>query len=357
MHIPDGFLDPKTALATGILAAAGLAVALRQTHKNLPRKQIPLLGLSAAFVFTAQMLNFPVAGGTSGHLIGAVLTAALLGPSAAVIVISCVLIVQCFMFADGGITTLGANIFNMALVGGVGGWTLYHLLTRIFPGLFGRILGATFAAWASTVLASIACAGQLAASGTVTWSLAFPTIAGIHALIGIGEGLITALVLAAIARTRPDLLGLPPETCPTTPSRVPCLTGQGPEGGRQACVDQPSAEKSSTPPSTSTPAPQPYASLLAYGLLITLGLALFISPLASTWPDGLDRAAQSLGFHHLESTTRPLPAPAPDYKIPGLPSGPLATSLTAALGSLLVFTLSYLLAHSLTRQTKSNPKH
>ena len=330
MHIPDGFLDPKTALATGILAAAGLAVALRQTHKNLPRKQIPLLGLSAAFVFTAQMLNFPVAGGTSGHLIGAVLTAALLGPSAAVIVISCVLIVQCFMFADGGITTLGANIFNMALVGGVGGWTLYHLLTRIFPGLFGRILGATFAAWASTVLASIACAGQLAASGTVTWSLAFPTMAGIHALIGIGEGLITALILAAIARTRPDLLGLTSESAPAT---------------------------STTPPNPTTPAPQPYASLLAYGLLITLGLALFISPLASTWPDGLDRAAQSLGFHHLESTTRPLPAPAPDYKIPGLPSGPLATSLTAALGSLLVFTLSYLLAHSLTRQTKSNPKH
>src|SRR4051795_8961841 len=122
MHIPDGFLDAKTALGTMVLAGGGLAFSLYHARKTLSPRKIPLLGLAASFVFAAQMINFPVPGATSGHLLGGVLAAALLGPSAAVIVISTVLIVQCLAFADGGITTLGANIFNMGLVGAVGGW-------------------------------------------------------------------------------------------------------------------------------------------------------------------------------------------------------------------------------------------
>ena len=109
MHVPDGFLDAKTAVATAALAAAGLGVALRQARLHLPPRRVPLLGLAAAFVFAAQMINFPVAGGTSGHLVGGVLAAVLLGPSAAVIVLSAVLIVQCLMFADGGLSALGAK--------------------------------------------------------------------------------------------------------------------------------------------------------------------------------------------------------------------------------------------------------
>src|SRR5512146_2775607 len=119
MHIPDGFLDTKTAAATGAIAALGLGVALRQARVHLPSRRVPLLGLAAAFVFAAQMISFPVVAGTSGHLVGAVLVAALLGPSAAVVVISAVLMVQCLMFSDGGISALGANIFNMAVIGGV----------------------------------------------------------------------------------------------------------------------------------------------------------------------------------------------------------------------------------------------
>src|SRR5512146_2945908 len=115
MHIPDGFLDTKTAAATGAIAALGLGVALRQARFHLPPRRVPLLGLAAAFVFAAQMLNFPIGGGTSGHLVGGVLAAALLGPSAAVVVLSAVLLVQCFMFADGGVLALGANVFNMAI--------------------------------------------------------------------------------------------------------------------------------------------------------------------------------------------------------------------------------------------------
>src|SRR6185369_14245592 len=164
MHIPDGFLDTRTAATTAAISVCGLGFALRRVRLTLPPRRVPLLGLAAAFVFAAQMINFPVAGGTSGHLIGATLTAVLLGPSAAIVVISSVLIVQCLLFADGGILALGANILNLAMICGVVGWSIYHLVSRTFQGSFGRILGASFAAWCGTVVASMVCAGELAAS-------------------------------------------------------------------------------------------------------------------------------------------------------------------------------------------------
>src|SRR6516162_1209245 len=131
MHLPNGFLDAKTALLTTAAAVTGVGIALRQARTSLEPRQMPLLGVAAAFVFAAQMLNFPVVGGTSGHLIGGVLTAVLLGPSAAILVITCVLIVQCLMFADGGLMALGANIFNMALVSVCGGYFVFRLTKRV----------------------------------------------------------------------------------------------------------------------------------------------------------------------------------------------------------------------------------
>jgi cobalt/nickel transport system permease protein len=310
MHIPDGFLDAKTAVATGVLAVTGLGIALRQARLNLPPRRVPLLGLAAAFVFAAQMINFPVAGGTSGHLIGAVLAAALLGPSASVIVISAVLIVQCLMFADGGITALGANVFNMGILGCAGGWAIYHLVHRVSKGLFGCVLAAAFAGWCSTVLASIACAGELAASHTVAWSVALPSMVGIHILIGLGEGLITALVLVGIARVRPELI----------------LT--------------------ETQTETATEPRRSYGPVMAYGIVIALGLALFASPFASRWPDGLDRTAEVLGFK--EKATAPiLPVPIPEYEMPGIPWSPMATSIAGASGTIVVFFLAWLLARVL----------
>jgi len=142
MHIPDGFLDAKTLALTGALSAGGLAVAARQVNRTLPRNKIPLMGLGAAFVFAAQMLNFPVAGGTSGHLLGGVLAAVLLGPGAAAIVIACVLLVQALLFSDGGVLALGANIFNMAFIGAMVGYTIYRVVFRFLPGLRGRIAAA-----------------------------------------------------------------------------------------------------------------------------------------------------------------------------------------------------------------------
>jgi cobalt/nickel transport system permease protein len=314
MHIPDGLLDSKTALVTGVLAATGVGAALRHARLHLPRSRVPLLGLAAAFVFAAQMINFPVAGGTSGHLIGAVLAGALLGPSAAVIVISAVLIVQCLMFADGGISALGANIFNMGLVGGVGGWAMYHVVRRAVKGLFGCVLAAAFAAWCSTVVAAVACAGELATSGTVGWSVVLPAMAGVHMLIGIGEGLITALVLAAIARARPELVL--PDTAPATT--------------------------------------RSYGTVVIYGALLALGLALFASPFASQWPDGLDKTAEALGFK--EKVTEPiLPAPIPEYAMPGIHWSAMGTAVAGAVGTVVVFVLAWLLARVLVPQVRPEP--
>ncbi|MEI6083132.1 MAG: energy-coupling factor ABC transporter permease [Verrucomicrobiota bacterium] len=307
MHIPDGFLDAKTAAATGVLAAGGVGVALRHVRRQLPRRKVPLLGLAAAFVFAVQMLNFPVAGGTSGHLIGGVLTAVLLGPSAAVVVLAAVLIVQCLLFADGGVTALGANIFNMGLVGGVAGYAIYRLVSGWSKSLRQKVVAAVFAAWCSTVLASIVCAGELALSGTVSWSVAFSAMASVHMLIGIGEGLITALVVVAIARARPDLL-------------------------------ESLAEADARPG---------YAPVLVFGLLISLGLALFVAPFACSWPDGLEKVAATLGFEHRAAATPIVASPIPDYALPGIQSAALATALAGVIGTVVVFGVAFVLARVL----------
>jgi cobalt/nickel transport system permease protein len=312
MHIPDNFLDTKTAVVTGVLAASGLGLALRQARRHLPPRRVPLLGLAAAFVFAAQMINFPVLAGTSGHLVGAVLSAVLLGPSAAVIVISAVLIVQCLMFADGGISALGANIFNMALVGGLVGWAIYYPISRLFKGRFGAVLAAAFASWCSTVLAAVACAGELAVAGKARWSVVLPAMAGVHMLIGLGEGLITALVLAGIFRARPELLA--------------------------------TATSETQRPS--------YGLVAAYGGLVALGLALFVSPFASKWPDGLERTAELLGFKSAHPAI--LPAPMSDYTLPGLHGSVLGTAIAGALGTVIVFGLAWLLARALVPRTETD---
>jgi cobalt/nickel transport system permease protein len=309
MHIPDGFLDTKTALISGALAAAGLGIAIRKVRQQVPAQRVPLIGLAGAFIFAAQMLNFPVAGGTSGHLIGAVLATVLLGPSAAVLILSSVLILQCFMFADGGVTALGANIFNMALVAPGVGYGVYALVCRLLGrSLRGRLCATAFAAWCSTVAASIACAGQLALSGTIQWSIAFPAMANVHMLIGVGEALITTLVVAALARLRPELLA------------------EQLESDRQ---------------------PR-YKELAAYGLLISTGLAVFVVPFASAWPDGLERVAAVLGFEHKAFETQIWPSLLPDYVVPGLKSIVLSTVIVGCTGTLAAFILAYLLARFLT---------
>lgn len=307
MHIPDGFLDAKTLAVTGALSVGGLAVAARQVNRTLPRHKIPLMGLSAAFVFAAQMLNFPVAGGTSGHLLGGVLAAVLLGPGAAAIVIACVLMVQALIFSDGGVLALGANIFNMSFVGAIGGYAIYRSARRFLPGLRGQITAIFFAAWLSTALASVTCAGELSLSGTLAPSVVFPAMVSIHMLIGIGEGLITSMVILAIVRTRSDLL---------------------------------EAENSATARGAGI-------EFLALGLVVALGLAIFVSPYACSWPDGLDKVAGKFGFAGRATTL--IKTWIPDYKMPGISSEGIATAVAGALGTAIMFGLAYVVGRVLVQ--------
>ena len=209
MHIPDGFLDVTTSVVTWAASAGGLAYAVRRVSKEMDERQVPLMGVSAAFIFAAQMLNFTVAGGTSGHLLGGALAAILLGPWAGMLVITSVLAIQALVFQDGGLLALGANVFNMAVIGVLLGWAVYTGIKRLFGDKTWSTMAAGFgAAWLSVVVASLVAAVELALSGASPWGVVLPTMAGVHALIGIGEGLITVAVLAFLRATRPDLLVL-----------------------------------------------------------------------------------------------------------------------------------------------------
>lgn len=209
LHAPDGFLALPVALVMWALTVAVLALAVRRTNRNLSERAVPLLGVMAAFIFAAQFFNFQVVGGTSGHLLGGVLAAVLLGPWAGTLVMACVVAVQALLFQDGGLVVMGANIFNMGVVGTLGGYALYRALVRLLGGeQRGRIPAAAVAAWVAVVGGALAMAVQLGVSGTVPVSVTLPAMLGVHALIGIGEALITAAALGFIAATRADLFEL-----------------------------------------------------------------------------------------------------------------------------------------------------
>ena len=209
MHIPDGFLNVATVATTCVVSVGGVGNAVRVANKKLGEKHVPMMGVLAAFIFAAQMLNFPVAGGTSGHLIGAALAAILLGPWASVLIMSCVLIAQFLIFQDGGLLALGANIFNMGIVASFSGYYLYRLAISFLGGSRkGKLISGFVSAWGSVFLASIFCAIELAVSGASPIRIVLPAMAGFHTLIGIGEGLITAAVLSLVLATRADLLEL-----------------------------------------------------------------------------------------------------------------------------------------------------
>jgi cobalt/nickel transport system permease protein len=209
VHIPDGFIDAGTSLAAGAVAVAGLAVCVRRTSDSLQEREVPLAGLTAAFVFAVQMINFPVAAGTSGHLLGGVLAAVLVGPYLGALCVSVVLFVQALLFADGGLSALGLNIVNMALITAFGGYAVFVVVRRLLPRTASSVAAASgIAAGLSVVLASLGFTFQYALGGTggapVTTVLG--AMVGVHLLIGIGEGVITALVVSAVLASRPDLV-------------------------------------------------------------------------------------------------------------------------------------------------------
>ena len=212
MHIPDGFLNLPVSLITWMIAIALIVVALNQVQAKYQERTVPMMGVCAAFIFAAQMINFPIPGGTSGHLLGGTLAGILLGPWAGSLVMAVVFIVQAFIFQDGGITVLGANIVNMGLIGTFGGYYLYRSvrLTIGRDSWRAMAIATAVSAWTSVFIASILVAIELALSGTVPLNVALSAMAFWHLLIGIGEALITLVVVSFIWRTRPDLLYNPP---------------------------------------------------------------------------------------------------------------------------------------------------
>lgn len=207
MHIPDGFLSTPVWLAMWIITLLILALAFKKTNQRIGEKQVPLMGVLAAFIFAGQMLNTPVAGGTSGHMLGGVLAAVFLGPYTASIVMASVFIVQALLFQDGGVTTLGANIFNMGFIGAIAGYYLYLVIKKIV-GDKNIVLSAGVAAWLSLVLASAICAVQLGLSGAIPLAIALTAMVSIHAVIGLIEAALTMAAIAYVQKTRPDLLEL-----------------------------------------------------------------------------------------------------------------------------------------------------
>lgn len=208
LHAPDGIVDAPVALALWVLTLVVLAFAVRETNRTLDDRAIPLMGVMAAFIFAAQLVNFPVLGGTSGHLLGGVLAAVMLGPWAGTLVMTCVVAVQALVFQDGGLLILGANVFNMGVIGTLGGFALYRALCAVLGGeARGRVPAAGIAAWVAVMGGALAMSIQLGLSG-LDLGVVLPAMLGVHALIGIGEALITMAALGFIAVTRADLFTL-----------------------------------------------------------------------------------------------------------------------------------------------------
>jgi len=206
MHIPDGFLTPSIWGSLDILSGSFLAVGLRKVSHHLEERAIPLMGVLAAFVFAAQMINLPIGGGTSAHFLGGTLVGILLGPWAGLVLLAVVLIVQCFLFQDGGVAALGANIFNMGIIGSLLSAYLYRGLVRGLKIKSPMFWSGFLASWVSISFSAIACTAELASSRVISWRVGLYIIVGTHFLLGFLEGLVTGTILESLVRTRPDLL-------------------------------------------------------------------------------------------------------------------------------------------------------
>ncbi len=302
LHIPDGFLSITVSLLSWAISIAVLSVAVRRTE-SVDEKQVPLMGIMAAFIFAAQMINFPVAGGTSGHLLGGALAAIVLGPWAGMLVMTAVIGVQGLLLQDGGLLVMGANLLNMGLLTSAIGFGLYRSTQGRQRKLKLGVAG--FAAWLSVMAGALATSLQLWLSGTARLDIVLPAMLGIHAVIGIGETLITVTALAFIFRTRPDLLE----------------QTEGPARGGRGWI--------------------------VVGALISL-IVLILSPLASTDPDGLERVASDLGFLS-QGTEAPFKILS-NYNFPLLGEGALSTIVAGLIGILVVAAIAIFISRSRNTQ-------
>ncbi len=310
MHAPDGFLGTPTAIVTAIIAFAVVGFALSQARRQLNDKAIPLAGITAAFIFAAQMFNVPVAAGTTGHLLGGALAAILLGPAVGTIVVTIVVVVQAFAFADGGITALGYNVLNMAIIPAYGGYAVFRLLRRMLPRSGGGVIGATgIAAWASVVMAGMAFSLEwlVGATAPVSFDTVFTAMVGVHGLIGIGEGVISALAVGAVLASRPDLV--------------------------YGASDLDRSQLGEARVATRT--------FVIGGALVALVFAAVVSQFAVGDPDGLERVAEDQGF--IDSGTEHTLADSifADYATDGISNETVSLAVAGIVGTVVTLLVAY----------------
>ncbi|MFE9612023.1 energy-coupling factor ABC transporter permease [Streptomyces sp. NPDC006012] len=321
MHVPDGFIDAPTSAVTAVVAAGALAVSLRGARRELDEKTAPLAGLVAAFIFAVQMLNFPVAAGTSGHLLGGALAAILVGPFTGVLCVSVVLLMQGILFADGGLTALGVNITDMAVVTTVVSYALFRGLLAVLPRSRRSVTAASFvAALLSVPAAAVAFTLIYAIGGTTDVAIGKVATAmiGVHVLIGIGEAVITALTVGAVIAVRPDLV-------------------HGARGLRQELKLRVNGELVDAP-AAPAPAPAPAAARTSHrtlwitGLAASLVLAGFVSFYASANPDGLEKVAHDHGIDKKTGDHASADSPLADYGVKDVSDARLSGGLAGVIG-------------------------
>ncbi|MFI0513940.1 energy-coupling factor ABC transporter permease [Streptomyces sp. WSLK1-5] len=315
MHVPDGFIDAPISAATGVVAAAAVAVSLRGARRELDERTAPLAGLVAAFIFAVQMLNFPVAAGTSGHLLGGALAAILVGPYTGVLCVSVVLLMQGILFADGGLTALGVNITDMAVVTTVVAYAVFRGLVKVLPRRRSSITAASFvAAVLSVPAAAVAFTLIYAVGGTTDVSIGKVATAmiGVHVLIGIGEAAITALTVGAVVAVRPDLV-------------------YGARGLQQKLKLRVGGELVDVP-DTAPVAARSHRKVWITGLVASLVLAGFVSFYASASPDGLEKVAADKGIDAKTEKHATADSPLADYGVKDVENARLSGGLAGVIG-------------------------
>jgi cobalt/nickel transport system permease protein len=307
VHIPDGFLNGATSAGTAVVAAGGLGLSIKRAGAYLQDSRIALTGLVAAFVFALQMLNFPVGAGTSGHLLGGALAVILVGPWLGITAVGVVVIIQALLFADGGITALGSNILNMALTTGLVGWTLFRVMTRLLPKSWVSVMVATFTAGLVSVVAtSVAFVVEygVGGRGSVEVGTVFTAMVGVHFLIGVGEGLISAATVAAVGATRPELIAGLERTALSGRETRPIRSG--------------------------------IWGFAASGLVVA-ALLVLVAPLASSAPDGLERVAIDQGFIETAEDHALSESPLADYEVGAVEDEATGTRVAGVVGVLVTF--------------------
>ena len=297
MHIPNGFLTDPVCAFTTLASAGALGYGIAQLRRDRRPVDAGLMAATGAGIFAAQMVNFPIDGATSGHVIGAALAAIALGPWRGMLTMAIVLAVQCLVFGDGGLAVLGGNILNMAVVATLVSWGVYQFTTGRLGGLPGKLAGAGVAAFASVLAAATLCAAELAISGTYATSGVFSAMLSVHLVIALCEGLITVSVVAA-------------------------------------------ANALAAQPRLASP-----KNLAIVGIAAAIAVAALLAPLASSSPDGLERVAENLNFAALASDTLAI---VPEYEVPGVGSPLLAVALAGVFGVAIVAFASYAIGRTAT---------